>query len=188
MEKKILVSNLIVESSTRKWIGAFIMAGFGLAAASRWSVSGEVFFILMALRDFIAAYFLATRLPAIRTSSWWPTVLAYVSSGLPLLYFSNQLVSPWDKAIADGFAIIGYLIVTLATIELGNKIGVAPAKRGKPVRTGIYRYIGHPMYKGYAIAHLGWVVFDPLNIFIYVIALFLFWCRSQYENLILSEE
>jgi len=43
-------------------------------------------------------------------------VVAYVSSGLPLLYLSSDVVSHEVGLVSDLFAIIGFLIVTLAGI------------------------------------------------------------------------
>jgi protein-S-isoprenylcysteine O-methyltransferase Ste14 len=72
--------------------------------------------------------------------------------------------------VTNLLVIIGFLLATLATIELGDSMGVSPAYRGKVCRTGIYRWVKHPMYLGYAIADFSWVLVSPLNSIIYVVS------------------
>ena len=170
------------DPSAKKWMGALFMAGFGFLAAARWNLTGELFYVLMAVRDFLAAYFFATRYSAVRGTNAYNSFIAYISTALPLLYYSPPYVSPTNHSLADSFAIIGYLLVTLATIELGDKFGISPAKRGARVTTGVYQYFKHPMYIGYAIAHLGWLLISPINILIYAVAMSLFWYRSRVEE------
>ena len=96
--------------------------------------------------------------------------IAYISSALPLFYLSSPygLETKMVKLFSDLFAIAGFLIVTWATIDLGTKIGVSPAKRGTRCTKGLYKFLGHPMYIGYIVAHLGWVFINKWNIAIYL--------------------
>jgi protein-S-isoprenylcysteine O-methyltransferase Ste14 len=110
---------------------------------------------------------------------------AYASSAMPLLYFGSTVSSKALFLASDLLAIIGFLIVVLATIELGTSIGISPANRGL-VRSGIYRYIKHPMYLGYAISEMGLVILNPLNLSICVVSMILYFIRSKIEIKILN--
>jgi protein-S-isoprenylcysteine O-methyltransferase Ste14 len=108
-----------------------------------------------------------------------------LSSAMPLLYFGSTVSSKALFLASDLLAIIGFLIVVLATIELGTSIGISPANRGL-VRSGIYRYIKHPMYLGYAISEMGLVILNPLNLSICVVSMILYFIRSKIEIKILN--
>jgi len=185
-------SNMQVIEATKidykKYIGSLIMLSFAVLSILRWNRSGELFFLLLSFRDLVASYFLATRDKAEVKSGNTMAILAYVSSGLPLLYFSApfgiELRS--HRLIFDLLTIVGFLIVTWATIDLGRKLGVSPAKRGEKVVKGIYRFVSHPMYLGYAVAQSGWLLVNNWNFSLYVVAVSLFLVRARQENKILN--
>ena len=172
----------------KKWVGGSIMFTFGVISFLRWATSKELFFLLLSLREFIVVFFLIGRERAQISSSNVIAFISYLSSGLPLLYLSasQEIEIMSVKLIADLLTIIGFLIVTWATIDLGTKFGVSPAKRGHKTTKGLYRFVNHPMYFGYGIAQLGWVFINKLNILIYIPSLLLFAIRAKAENKILS--
>ena len=55
---------------------------------------------------------------------------------------------------------IGLIIVIVGKITLGRSFGVAPAHRGIVVR-GPYGVVRHPIYTGYLITHVGFVLANP---------------------------
>jgi protein-S-isoprenylcysteine O-methyltransferase Ste14 len=113
--------------------------------------------------------------------------IAYLSSAIPLIYISDEYGNlPEIRLAFHLLTILGFLIVIWATIDLGNRLGVSAAKRGDRCTTGIYRYFKHPMYIGYVIAQIGWVLVNKWNILIYIISLALMFYRSKAEEKILS--
>ena len=164
------------------------MLTFGVISFLRWRTSGELFFLLLFFRDSIAAFFLIRREKAQASGSNLIAAIAYLSSGLPLLYFSAPygIETKLVKLSADLLAIVGFLIVSWATIDLGAKLGVSPAKRGEKVTKGLYHFVNHPMYLGYAIAQFGWILINQWNIGIYILSIFLFFLRAKQENNILN--
>jgi protein-S-isoprenylcysteine O-methyltransferase Ste14 len=176
-----------ITTDYKKWLGSLIMLSFGIFAFLRWKTSGELFFMLLFFRDTIAAFFLSRRERAEANGSKGIAIVAYLSSGLPLIYLSAPfgLETRLISLSADLFAIIGFLIVTWATIDLGTKLGVSPAKRGNKCTKGLYGFLGHPMYLGYVIAQLGWVFINQWNLIIFVASIALFVVRARAENLIL---
>lgn len=167
-----------------KYLGSIMMFGFGLLALYRWQQTHLIFFLLLVLRDFVAAYFFLKREDALQKSGRWVSVMAYVSSAIPLMYFGPSGASKEILLVSDILAIVGFLIVALATIELGTSIGISPAKRTL-VKTGIYKWISHPMYVGYLIAELGFLLINDKNISLFLISVLLYFFRGAHERKIL---
>lgn len=164
-----------------KYFGSAMMIGFGVLAFYRWHQTQLIFFLLLVLRDFAAGYFFLKRKAAQSKGPPFLKALAYISSAMPLLYFGPTVSSKVLFLVSDLSAIIGFLIVAFATIELGTSMGISPANRGF-VHTGIYRYIKHPMYLGYVISEIGLVILNPLNIVLFSISLSLYLLRTKSEN------
>jgi len=179
-----------IKTDYKKYIGSLIMINFASISITRWAQSGELFFLVLSFRDLIASYFFAKRQNADVKSTKTMAIIAYISSGLPLLYFSAPfgLEIRLYRLIADLLTIVGFLIVTWATIDLGTKLGVSPAKRGTKQTKGLYRFIGHPMYLGYGIAQLGWIFINKWNIYIYLTSLVLFLIRAKSESNLFAKD
>lgn len=174
------------KSDRSGWIGSFIMLIFALIAAYRWHTTGIIFFALLILRDLAASWFLITRKinqNQARTRSI--EILAYISSAVPFIYLSPTIWSHKAELISAILAIIGFSISTLALLDLGQSFGVSPANRGI-VRTGLYRYLKHPMYLGYVISEFGFIFLNPLNIFVWAVSAFLYFIRTKFENIALQ--
>lgn len=158
-----------------------MMFGFGFLAFYRWQQTQLFFFLLLVLRDFAAGYFFLKRKPARAKGTMATYILAYVSSAMPLLYFGPSVDVRLFFLASDLLAIIGFLLVVFATVELGTSIGISPANRGL-VRSGVYRYIKHPMYTGYIISEIGLVFLNPSNLSLFVISSSFYGIRIYFEN------
>lgn len=159
-------------------VGSAVMLGFAGLAVWRWQHSGLLFFALVCLRDLTAAWFLLTRRPdQIRTRERGVAALAYVSSAMPLMYAGGVSHS----VLSDVLSILGFALATIALLELGRSFGVAPANRGH-VRSGVYRYVSHPMYLGYALSELGMCLVNPVNVAVFVFSGALYVSRALLEQ------
>ncbi len=171
----------------RSFLGAAFMASFGVVAIFRWNGTGLLYFLLFAFRDFLAAAFLASRRPARVRPAWKQSVLAYASTVLPLCYFNGSVDDAlWVPKVAVLLAIGGFGLATIAVIELGRDLGVAPSIRGAVCRTGVYGWLRHPMYLGYAIAEAGMVLLNPWNVVIYCASMAGYFARAREEGRLLS--
>ena len=72
-------------------------------------------------------------------------------------------------------------------LKKSSSFGVSPANRGA-VRSGLYRYIRHPMYMGYVIAEFGFVLLNPTNLIIWVISVGLYFARTKIEDRALRDQ
>ena len=133
---------------------AFLLVLSGIALW-RWLETRNIYFLLVLLRDILGAYFFFRRVDPVVMASRWQTAVAFVSTAVPVVYMAPANPTLFEWTASRLLAVIGYLLVTMATIDLWEKFGVTAAKRGAVVRTGVYRFNAHPMYVGYAIAELG---------------------------------
>jgi protein-S-isoprenylcysteine O-methyltransferase Ste14 len=165
-----------------------MMLIFAIFAGIRWSETGLIFFLLLMMRDVSAAWFLISRAKDYKSSkSKIIDYFSYISCGLPLLYFGKASFIPHDLLVLSSLlAILGFTVSTLALFDLGTSFGISPANRGV-VKSGIYCYFKHPMYYGYIIAELGFVMLNSLNWVLFPISVFFYLFRIKVENKILQK-
>lgn len=170
------------------WLGSVIMLSFGGYAFYRWQVSGLIFFLLLVLRDIAAAWFFLTRNPPQKEkASNLASVLAYVSSGWAFIYLSPTTDKSELFLATSLLAVAGFTLSTLALFDLGKSFGVSPANRGL-VRTGVYRYLKHPMYIGYVISESGFVLLNPWNVFFLILSILFYFFRAKIEYSVLRSD
>jgi len=68
------------------------------------------------------------------------------------------LMEPLTIAISA----VGLIIVVSGKLSLGRSFGLAPANRGV-VSSGVYRLVRHPIYLGYMVTHIGFVIANPAD-------------------------
>jgi len=160
------------------------MAAFAAIAFARWHRSGSVFFLLLALRDALTSAFILRRPPPRLKDSARADVLAFASAAFPFLYLPGSGLGDGriSTLVANLLAMVGFLIATLAVIDLGRSFGVSPAVRSPRIETGLYRYVRHPMYCGYVVAETGWILLNPINTPLFAISAGLYWMRARLEN------
>lgn len=123
---------------------------------------------------------------SLRPSDWF---LAFVAVNAPLLAAPAppSTIVPWELASALMFA--GMLIQIAAKATLWRSFGIVPANRG--VKTsGPYRIVRHPMYAGYTITHIGFLVGFPLlqNSLLYLAVFLIELIRIMREEAILKKD
>lgn len=91
--------------------------------------------------------------------SWLARTLTVLSTfGPPLVRPVAAAGTPESFALA--VTAFGLIVVVVGKMSLGRSFGLAPANRGV-VSTGLYRFVRHPIYLGYLITHVGFVVANP---------------------------
>ncbi len=113
----------------------------------------------------------------------WVIALAGTFLALAVSTGGAPLIDPAWGAIP---LIVGVVIHTGAKLSLQRSFGVVAASRGVRVK-GMYRLVRHPMYAGYMLSHMGYLLLAPSlrNLLVYLCVWFLLALRIFAEERIL---
>jgi len=124
-------------------------------------VTGRVTGLLMLASEALVVVLTVVRRPALlvdrSVAARVVTTLALV--GPPLLRASD-VVPLLPDALTAGVSALGVALVVLGKIALGRSFGLVPANRGVVVR-GPYTFVRHPIYTGYLITHVAFLLASP---------------------------
>jgi protein-S-isoprenylcysteine O-methyltransferase Ste14 len=127
-------------------------------AAATGHVTGM---LLLASEALVVALTLVRRSAATVDRTWNARLLTALSTfGPPLVRPAAFSFAPEPITIA--ISAVGLIIVVLGKLSIGRSFGLAPANRGI-VSTGLYRFVRHPIYLGYLITHVGFVLANGAN-------------------------
>ena len=135
------------------------------------SHGGPRFNLLLLISEGLVIFFLITRRSTDKMSrnpvDW---VLALTATCCPLFVnpsVGQPLVSP---VLAAYLWSAGTFIQVMAKIALGRSFGCVAAHRGLK-RGGPYHFVRHPMYAGYLLSHIAFLLINPTpgNLFLYLI-------------------
>jgi protein-S-isoprenylcysteine O-methyltransferase Ste14 len=151
----------------------------GADAARTGHVTG---ILLLASEALVVALTLVRRTAATVDRSWWARLLtAFATFAPPLVRPVSEVGTPESFTIL--VTALGLMIVVLGKLSLGRSFGLTPANRGV-VCSGLYRFVRHPIYLGYLVTHVGFVIANPadwnlLLLGIADVALMLRACREE---------
>lgn len=112
--------------------------------------------------------------------------LAVSATGLPMMAMPGDH-QPLSVMAGGILFIVGFLVHIAAKISLGRSFGILPANRGLKF-IGPYRFVRHPMYAGYLMTNIGFLLLVPslFNLAIYTLALVFQVYRLLAEERLLS--
>jgi protein-S-isoprenylcysteine O-methyltransferase Ste14 len=123
--------------------------------------TGRVTGLLLLASECLVVVLTIVRRPAqlVDRSLWAGMVTAISLLGPPLLWPSSGdgLIPDFATAIASA---MGLTLVVIGKLTLGRSFGLVPANRGVVVR-GPYTLVRHPIYTGYLITHIAFLVAHP---------------------------
>jgi protein-S-isoprenylcysteine O-methyltransferase Ste14 len=108
--------------------------------------------------------------------------------GPPLLRAGDALGRlPYGSTAS--IAALGLVIVISGKLALGRSFGIMPANRGI-VAMGPYAFVRHPIYAGYLLTHIGFVLEHPsvANILLLVVSDTALVARALYEERALAND
>lgn len=96
---------------------------------------------------------------------------------------------PISAPLAVGFLLAGLAIHVGAKLSLRRSFGVVAAHRGLKT-SGLYMFVRHPMYAGYLLTHVGFLLLAPTlwNLAIYAAAWSCMVARMYAEERVLGED
>lgn len=144
--------------------------------------------LLFLFSELVGVVLIMTQRRGEATTDTMPVVVAFICTGIGLLVLpiGHQLVS---DAVSAFLVFSGAAIALGAKLSLRRSFGIVPANRGVK-RGGLYRIVRHPMYSGYMINQLGFLLlyFSAWNAAIYTVAWLCFWIRAREEEKFLSQD
>jgi protein-S-isoprenylcysteine O-methyltransferase Ste14 len=87
-------------------------------------------------------------------------VLTAVSMLGPPLIQPGHLAALAPEMITIALSAAGLAVVIAGKMTLGRSFGLMPANRGI-VSSGVYRLVRHPIYTGYLITHVAFLIANP---------------------------
>ncbi|HVW50120.1 MAG TPA: isoprenylcysteine carboxylmethyltransferase family protein [Trinickia sp.] len=149
-----VIADLLLRSLT-----ASAFAAFSIAAISHWlaAPSRITLLLLVVSNCFTTGIALFTRPPVRR--DWRPIALLFSLGGTYgcIAYNLNPGIKVVPETVGALLQITGIVWQLFAKVSLRRSFGVLPANRGV-VSRGAYRFIRHPMYLGYFITDLGFLL------------------------------
>ena len=120
-----------------------------------------------------------------RPSDW---LLAVVGTVAPLANGVPDGPHPLPQAVGAVITLLGVVVSLLAKLTLRRNFSIVPARTGVVVR-GPYRLVRHPMYSGYALSHLGVLLygFTARNLVAYAVCWAFLWIRMDREEAVLAD-
>jgi protein-S-isoprenylcysteine O-methyltransferase Ste14 len=151
---------------------ALMLSIFSYAAILHWRADpGRITLLLLVIAEcFTVGLSLFTRVPVRR--DWTP--FAYICSMGATYYFLAVQLGPGvalaPECVGAALQVAGIGWQMFAKISLRRSFGILPANRGV-VSAGAYRFVRHPMYLGYFIADVGFLLsnFGVQNVVVYAI-------------------
>jgi protein-S-isoprenylcysteine O-methyltransferase Ste14 len=125
----------------------------------------------------------------------------YLFVGIQLLLFITYIIAPnyiklnlhtFHSIAGLAITIIGFVIILVAILQLNVNLSPfpTPTKNGSLLKTGVYKYVRHPIYSGILMAAAGFSFYsnDGCRILITLALLLLFYFKSNYEEKLLKKQ
>ncbi len=128
---------------------------------AKYTADGGVVNLLLLPSEGMVVVFLLVRRPAnviSRSAAEW--LLALAATVSPMLVNTGIGETLVPLPVAAFLLLAGMVVQVWAKLTLGRSLGLVPAHRGLKV-SGPYRFVRHPMYAGYLLSHLAFLLVNP---------------------------
>ncbi len=177
------------DAAARVLIGGLFL-GLAVRIARDFLATGRLTGLLLLASELLVVVLTVVRRSASVVDRSWQ---ARVATALSLL--GPPLVRPTSSGawVPDGATAIvssaGLLVVIAGKLALGRSFGLVPAHRGL-VSGGPYRLVRHPIYAGYLLTHLAFLVAHPTawNLLVFGAADLALLVRMEYEERLLARD
>jgi protein-S-isoprenylcysteine O-methyltransferase Ste14 len=153
------------------------------------SLASRPYNILALISEGLIVFFTIVRRDArmvtTRPGDW---LVALLGTALPLLVRAGGHTAA-PLLVGTALMVAGLLISIYAKLTLRRSFGLAAANRGVVV-SGPYRIVRHPIYTGYILMYVGFLLNNPLawNLALYLLAIGLLILRVMAEEIVLRQD
>jgi len=173
----------------RAAVGA-LFALLSVSLLTDFILTGRVTGLLLLVSESLVVFLMVVRRRAGRVDRSVPAavVTALSLAGPPLLRPANLTPLAPDLVTAS-LSAAGLLVVIVGKIALGRSFGIVPANRGV-VASGPYAVVRHPIYAGYLLTHIAFVMAHPrlMNAAIVIAADAALIVRALMEERVMAED
>jgi len=168
---------------------AFLLATLGsFAVRVATTLALQPINILLLISEALPVILILIRKPGAVSTHGYAWAIAIVGTFTPLLVQPRHpalLLEPLSAMLMS----VGLFTNVAAKLCLNRSFGIVAGNRGVK-RTGPYRFIRHPMYFGYMITHIGFLITHPSswNIAAYAVTWTAFILRIRAEETFLLED
>jgi len=170
---------------------AFLLVMFACVAIKHWLADPTriTLLLIVVAESLTVGLSLIVRIPVRR--DWNP--VAILCSLCGSYYFLAVQLAPGTRivpeAVGAGLQIAGVAWQIFAKMSLRLSFGILPANRGI-VSSGAYRFVRHPIYLGYLVADIGFLLvnFGLQNLLVYAGQFVLQGVRIEREEKLLSDD
>jgi len=153
------------------------------------SIKAEPQILLLLISEILAVTFILLRRPAQRIDvTPYAAGVAFLGTSAPLMVIAPG--GSWLPASVGSALMVGGLLINIsAKIALNRSFGLAAANRGVK-RSGPYRLLRHPMYAGYALTQVTFLLLNPClwNLSVYLLSWSVQILRIRAEEKVLQED
>jgi protein-S-isoprenylcysteine O-methyltransferase Ste14 len=145
-------------------------------------------FVLLMISEMLAAALILTRKRGEVAVRALPVVAAFGGTALPLLVVPGGAVLV-PSLLSSAMMVGGLGLGVVSKLYLNRSFGLVAANRGVKIG-GPYRIVRHPMYLGYIVSQLGFLLasFSLINLAIYLFAWSLQLVRVHEEETVLQQD
>ena len=116
--------------------------------------------LLLVSEALVVALTLVRRPAEVVDRTWKARTLTMFSTFCPPLLRPVAVAALGPESLTVIISAVGLIIVVLGKMSLGRSFGFTPANRGV-VCSGVYRFVRHPIYLGYLVTHVGFLIAYP---------------------------
>jgi len=116
--------------------------------------------LLLASESLVVVLTIARRRARLVDRSAAAAIMTALSLAGPPLLRAGQAAPLAPDAVTAMASAVGLLLVVVGKVALGRSFGLVPANRGVVAR-GPYTLVRHPIYTGYLVTHLAFLVAHP---------------------------
>jgi len=129
------------------------------------------YWLLLGVSEGLAVILILTRKPGGMTLRPYPWIIGLAGTTLPLLIRPGDDAALVPMMVSTSLMLAGVALNIAAKLFLNRSFGVVAANRGVK-RGGPYRLVRHPMYLGYMLTQLGFLLssFSLGNLLLYLVA------------------